>query len=189
MQKNYRFIPTRVGYTPIAPTMLSDEIGSSPLAWGILVTNYTGNKFERGSSPLAWGIRNIRNKRLYSHGSSPLAWGIRLGSTYNMFPLRFIPTRVGYTLSMFGIVMILIGSSPLAWGIRLGSTYNMFPLRFIPTRVGYTRRNRTGGIPEARFIPTRVGYTLWQIKLKPLVTVHPHSRGVYAIEISLCLVF
>ena len=71
-------------------------------------------------------------------------------------PLRFIPTRVGNTLTIFATGAPRPGSSPHAWGT---------PVHVCPV-------DETG-----RFIPTRVGNTLRPIYLSPATPVHPHTRG------------
>ncbi len=116
------------------------------------------------------------------------------------YPLRFIPTRVGYTALFLRRRILHLGSSH-ACGVYAGVDRAFPPARrFIPTRVGYTylRLQRAGSC--IRFIPTRVGYMspaqlrasasigssprVWGIHFnaglrKDVSSVHPHACGVY----------
>ena len=93
-----RFIPTRVGYTAKTQQAAQGKGGSSPLAWGI-----------RWCSAVSARKLTVHP---HSRGVYNCGWG------GDMLGMRFIPTRVGYTL----------GTAALS-----GVTS-----RFIPTRVGYT---------------------------------------------------
>ena len=94
-------------------------------------------------------------------------------------PIRFIPTRVGYTATG-GIPDTLCTVHPHSRGVYIARMI-MKPssIRFIPTRVGYTLCNFDFFCCMVRFIPTRVGYTAQLQFLDFPDTVHPHSRGVY----------
>ena len=169
-----------MGYTRCVIAGTASRSGSSPLAWGIQSRSPVSPRFSSGSSPLAWGIRQISVvSHVLTSGSSPLAWGIRLpfagiGSGSGSSPLawgihmvkhlsfllvRFIPTRVGYTVGSGRLLLYLYGSSPLAWGI---------PFPDIAAHVG-----DSGSSPLAWGIRG-----MEQVKLAT-TTVHPHSRGVY----------
>ncbi len=109
-------------------------------------------------------------------GSSPRAWGTLPPAGIEAIHARFIPTRVGNTISgilqqrrkqvhphargehndRFVAMMGTCGSSPRAWGTRLNLPIYRRQIRFIPTRVGNTSS------------------TLRQSRLSP---VHPHARG------------
>ena len=71
---------------------------------------------------------------------------------------RFIPTYVGYTLSVFGLDRISTSSSPHTWGIPTAAVC---------------------GVAMVRFIPTYVGYTFSVLQARGEKLVHPHIRGVY----------
>ncbi len=105
-------------------------------------------------------------------------WGIPKNSNRLPLPPRFIPTRVGNTLSLSpwlvfvavhphacgeyvwlrAIGIIPIGSSPRVWGILLKRRSICTCLRFIPTRVGNTSSAR---------------------RMASCVEVHPHACGEY----------
>ena len=97
----------------------------------------------------------------------------RVGYTISRyrFPLqqlRFIPTRVGYTQSQLSSVHHSSGSSPLAWGI-LGSTPIISVIMSVhPHSRGVYLIERYLLHPEERFIPTRVGYTPTKRRLRAL---------------------
>ena len=118
-------------------------------------------------------------------GSSPHAWGLPHLLTSAAAKNRFIPTCVGFTPPecpcsscdtvhphMRGVYyapksacLIFSGSSPHAWGL---------PFR--------QNRFHDGG----RFIPTCVGFTMGSLRTYNTYPVHPHMRGVYAVEIHRC---
>ena len=133
-------------------------------------------------------------------GSSPLAWGILIFSCKSELAERFIPTRVGYTLSYWLYKLLSVGSSPLAWGILKASPRIDIKITVHPHSRGVYSSRGLAGADTTRFIPTRVGYTImedneqslfagssplaWGIRIKRvkksrMETVHPHSRGVY----------
>ncbi len=132
-----RFIPTRVGNTPI-PVQKPGRETVHPHARGEHRCGGGKTRFFRGSSPRAWGT-------LYLNKSRPPL-------------LRFIPTRVGNTNPSAGKTcnkavhphargehinpamgaMPEDGSSPRAWGTQCNAKEGKWTLRFIPTRVGNT---------------------------------------------------
>ena len=111
-------------------------------------------------------------------GSSPRAWGILSAIDLSSESLRFIPTCVGNTPSLFagscvypvhphvrgeysafhGCTGQTRGSSPRAWGI--------------PWILAYSN-------DKYRFIPTCVGNTANSVVISPPAAVHPHVRGEY----------
>ena len=72
------------------------------------------------------------------------------------------------------------GPSPRAWGLQLRALEYTQPKRSIPTCVGFTI---VEGLPNLiaslRSIPTCVGFTIYLFQLAPMLSVHPHVRGVY----------
>ena len=114
-------------------------------------------------------------------GSSPRVWGIQQLESDERQRLRFIPTRVGNTVSRLrhfsprsvhphacgeydkqaGRRLVPYGSSPRVWGIQ--SLCRM-------------------GEPLARFIPTRVGNTQRWHGLGCYHPVHPHACGEYRLK-------
>ena len=136
-RKKTRFIPTRVGNT----LPRNYVTGASPV-----------HPHSRGEHPNSTvGVEE-------PGGSSPLAWGTLAGRTVMALRSRFIPTRVGNTVSQglcieqgavhphsrgehsnsISMRTPAGGSSPLAWGTQLEPIRQTAVLRFIPTRVGNT---------------------------------------------------
>ena len=136
---NSRFIPTRVGYTskfqhserfrPVHPHSRGvyaarkldfwEAFGSSPLAWGIRSAVLTSTS-EFAVHPHSRGVYSaipvICFNRYTVH---PHSRGVYLHQGYlTLSPLRFIPTRVGYTMFWQTVQFRRNGSSPLAWGIQ-----------------------------------------------------------------------
>ncbi len=72
-------IPTRVGQTPAVPPEPPESYGSSPRVWGRRLARLPCELASPGSSPRVWGRRQL---------------GVSSGMTR-----RFIPTRVGQTVS------------------------------------------------------------------------------------------
>ena len=132
-----RFIPTRVGNTDSRIISLA-SLAVHPHACGEYCRFQGGNPCACGSSPRVWGIRHA--------GMIPGGAG------------RFIPTRVGNTLSgICGEIAATVhphacgeydknnathdscsGSSPRVWGIQAPPFGQRGRERFIPTRVGNT---------------------------------------------------
>ena len=117
------------------------------------------------------------------NGSPPHAWGLQDSLRPSRKLRRFTPTRVGitstrswstpctsvhphtrgdYTCSSLENLMIA-GSPPHAWGLLPVHRARFYGRRFTPTRVGITPR--------------------WSLCNAPK-TVHPHTRGDYAVLIS-----
>ena len=132
-----RFIPTRVGNTGC--TVLGPKTMSvHPHACGEYSQRPARPRPCDGSSPRVWGIRNAN-------------------ALFGKFA-RFIPTRVGNTRRMPGVLgrdavhphacgeyacraaaeAGCRGSSPRVWGIRDEPCSKAYHFRFIPTRVGNT---------------------------------------------------
>ena len=123
-----RFIPTRVGHTDDILRIEIIHCGSSPHAWGILFFGLPKGDERDGSSPHAWGIPHPVCRRI-------------------LYP-RFIPTRVGHTVtcarSSAGcptvhphtrgayeptdcVTFVCHGSSPHAWGILIAACVILVP--------------------------------------------------------------
>ena len=115
-------------------------------------------------------------------GSSPLAWGIRLPRVCALVRGRFIPTRVGYTLTPAMNQYGVNGSSPLAWGIQAQGYCREAAQRFIPTRVGYTFISPITALIGAGSSPLAWGIHSKANKSIKANAVHPHSRVVYTVK-------
>ncbi len=157
-RKVWRFIPTGVGNTSIAPTG-TISIAVHPHGCGEHPGRYPEERSTCGSSPRVWGTRRLRfpGRRFF----------------------RFIPTGVGNTLIGERIreeeavhphgcgehlfpsfsASALTGSSPRVWGTLYPEKYQADSLRFIPTGVGNTGAD-------------------W-VNLSPF-SVHPHGCGEHA---------
>ncbi len=150
-----RFIPTRAGNTQARPL---------PSAGGSV-------------HPHSRGEHNITKEEFGADlGSSPLARGTHHAIGGLSRGCRFIPTRAGNTLCLFGVHRFppvhphsrgehpsfqlrrhgKFGSSPLARGTQPRPCGFRRKFRFIPTRAGNTNRSRS---PLSQ------------------TSVHPHSRG------------
>ena len=111
-------------------------------------------------------------------GSSPRVWGIPDRPGSDQQPHRFIPTRVGNTLTAKG-PMVACPVHPHACG--------EYVIERQFARLQHGSSPRVWGIPAApdrpgrgsRFIPTRVGNTLAGRLIRRLVAVHPHACGEY----------
>ena len=150
VRRRHRFIPTRVGSTPLQP-FSCNTFPVHPHSRGVDADWLLGLRYIFGSSPLAWGrLIAFTYSFCGRYGSSPLAWGrpgdlrrrhraarfipTRVGSTSldqreaeGVF--RFIPTRVGSTVFGCPVTSRPFGSSPLAWGrlcafLSLASRYS-----------------------------------------------------------------
>ena len=193
-----RFIPTRVGNTPLGQKKRVVVFGSSPRVWGIrggrtssgsinrFIPTRVGNTHQ---SPYSWNRVTVHPHacgeypaaeclRYAVRGSSPRVWGIRVENDPVLRALRFIPTRVGNTgfgqfllsgasvhphaCGEYGVIAdgehVPPGSSPRVWGI------------LVPNRA-------EDCVP--RFIPTRVGNTVSVPRMPEFWTVHPHACGEY----------
>ncbi len=152
--------------------------GSSPHAWGTrfgrepllglwrFIPTRMGNtgcpdprRSPRSVHPHTHGEHTIRTVFVSPGlGSSPHAWGTRGAAHRRLQPGRFIPTRMGNTISALHqagrgpvhphthgehsvpdmVDAIDIGSSPHAWGTQRSSPILVISDRFIPTRMGNT---------------------------------------------------
>ena len=153
----HRFIPTQVGNT-------RQDVNTSP---PFSVHPHTSGEYSILVSFRSFGI-----------GSSPHKWGIPGRAHPQPSLLRFIPTQVGNTEELKGLVqrasvhphtsgeyesimklsILSFGSSPHKWGIR---------------------RTILEPCDCTRFIPTQVGNTLEPSMEDKDVTVHPHTSGEY----------
>ena len=159
-----RFIPTRVGNTPLKPACRS-KLAVHPHACG-----------EHGN-PTFCG-------HAYA-GSSPRVWGTPYKTSPSPPSVRFIPTRVGNTGTTLAPIhgntvhphacgehapcparsAINCGSSPRVWGTLVKCWLSAGCLRFIPTRVGNTARRH------------------WKLFRK---SVHPHACGEHGGQCRIC---
>ena len=150
-----RFIPTRVGNTGLRRLAIPQQ-AVHPHACG---------------EHLIMATREMENS-----GSSPRVWGTHIEVKTARAVWRFIPTRVGNTISnAFAAVKVPVhphacgehqltysrcimdnGSSPRVWGTQR----RLWLLRLV-----------------TRFIPTRVGNTGEPIKITVAASVHPHACG------------
>ena len=109
-------------------------------------------------------------------GSSPLARGTQDGQKFIDSKRRLIPARAGNTLSMPAMSSMMPahprsrgehGERPALDRLQPGSS----PLaRGTPVEIVYTVHGR-------RLIPARAGNTLSRVRLTPVSSAHPRSRG------------
>ena len=74
----------------------------------------------------------------YYDGSSPLARGLRKGCPEDVWTIRIIPARAGFTIREGSTVLPVPGSSPLARGLRPHIEALGNGERIIPARAGFT---------------------------------------------------
>ena len=188
--------PHTHGEHAIALRISCSSAGSSPHAWGTripgpvnirparFIPTRMGNtqptpKCQRHSPvhPHTHGEHcSITHKRRKHTGSSPHTWGTRDVIQKARFDVRFIPTRMGNTLSSRFMILLLAvhphthgehvlsvfaatddnGSSPHAWGTP---------------RPDLVKRKAD------RFIPTRMGNTMCAQAQRSNHSVHPHTHG------------
>ena len=214
-----RIIPARAGFTPpiardstsrpdhprsrgvyLSPlTMISQVIGSSPLARGLQPCHPSESAlhgiiparagFTRDiswSNPLATDhprSRGVYQCWQYCHlpddGSSPLARGLPPSCTFLKAFTRIIPARAGFTGVLRGL-LFRRGDHPRSRGVYgrvelheravVGSSPLARGLR--------SARTRRGG--RDRIIPARAGFTPDDLDRNSGRGDHPRSRGVYA---------
>src|SRR3989344_5293813 len=158
MHTALRFIPTRVGNTQSwpdrSPANTVHPHARGEHMWFLTEFHYIG------VHPHARGEHHAIFRQLVRRfGSSPRAWGTQTQITNHRSYRRFIPTRVGNTLSSPVVVSLIsvhphargehvtedltfsrsVGSSPRAWGTQDTQKEPSNHTRFIPTRVGNTR--------------------------------------------------
>ena len=173
-----RFIPTPVGNTSSARTILRLPDGSSPRPWGIRALTATQHRRRRfiptpvGNTRitcLSWAAASVHphargeyeeNKftGYFEDGSSPRPWGILEARIAHRVGERFIPTPVGNTgtAQRKGLVTPV---HPHARGeYKAGVPYTCLPGGSSPRPWGIPAlsRWRPGMV---RFIPTPVGNT------------------------------
>ena len=172
--------------------------GSSPHAWGILVSlliewrclrfiptcvGNTGAPHRcRSCGPVHPHMRGEYRKRNQTRhcrlGSSPHAWGIPFLHTMLFAPCRFIPTCVGNTPRQ----AVRLSRHPVHPHMR-GEYLRFFPMREKPrgsSPHAWGIRARMAALnAEVRFIPTCVGNTDFLAVRDLLTAVHPHMRGEY----------
>ena len=154
------------------------QLGSPPLAWGILVTvsccfcqdqdhphlrgEYLPCKsclfVGQGSPPLAWGILALRDAIVNSNGITPTCVGNTPSLTRSKSWRWDHPHLRGEYRDSVPIRFNSPGSPPLAWGILIG----LVRLAMI-----------------TRITPTCVGNTQCRSKFRSSVWDHPHLRGEY----------
>ena len=154
-QHRDRFIPTRVGNTHFARSILRT----------FAVHPHTRGEHRR----FALLLQRTR-------GSSPHAWGT-LNPARRVAPCpRFIPTRVGNTMSSQRLQNIMSVHPHTRGEHDLLRTFILFAHGSSPHAWG-TRRAGCGRPGFRRFIPTRVGNTTSGAAVAQPSTVHPHTRG------------
>ena len=171
--------PRSRGVYTATPIVLKPELGSSPLARGLLVGDRRGSGNVRiiparagfttccccpilalPDHPRSRGVYcTVVMIRVSFRGSSPLARGLHVEHTTFPTPARIIPARAGFTTKRLVMFVIADGSSPLARGLRCVRWSWWCVVGIIPARAGFT--TPPAGGPD-------------------LPRDHPRSRGVYA---------
>ena len=116
------------------------------------------------------------------YGSSPRAWGLPLSNAEICCDCRSIPTYVGFTSKNRRTASHRSGPSPHTWGLLLRRKRPLDPGRSIPTYVGFTLEPPLYHSLLAGPSPHTWGLRqdlLWD---RPRPPVHPHIRGVYALD-------
>ena len=173
-----RFIPTRVGNTPVREQGHEVDGGLSPRVWGIrrrhsglrnrarFIPTRVGNTcWRRGGRdglavhPHACGEYAMAvDASMPEAGSSPRVWGILTLHPVGRITARFIPTRVGNT-SCSAATAERVSVHPHACGeyrlrrMQVAAKFGSSP------RVWGIRPAHVAGAHQVRFIPTRVGNT------------------------------
>jgi len=153
-----RFIPTRVGNTA-AGKVEDIQLTVHPHTRG----EHTRRRWREGSGA----------------GSSPHAWGTLDSTSHEAVLRRFIPTRVGNTLSQVTAAEPPIGSSPHAWGTLKDPPRNVAILRFIPTRVGNTECREFSGGAFSVHPHTRGEHSSRHSGTEPAIGSSPHAWGTH----------
>ena len=91
---------------------------------------------------------------------------------------RFIPTYVGHTAGITGIVPVSPGSSPHTWGILSPTGKYSHCIRFIPTYVGHTAHVTDTGQKILVHPHIRGAYRVEHVRLCPPVGSSPHTWGI-----------
>ena len=137
-----------------------DEVGSSPLARGLLKNRDTGVVIlgiiparagftSPRTTPAPSATDHPRSRGVYkacdrpeisAAGSSPLARGLRGSADEPVLSPRIIPARAGFTAIPSPYDLHHIGSSPLARGLRELEDVLTEITRIIPARAGFTAR-------------------------------------------------
>ena len=190
--------PRSRGVYPCIDVQIPKEIGSSPLARGLLLLVIRAEKWA-GIIPAragftTWeGLRRLANEdhprsrgvyRAYGSeagvdiGSSPLARGLRRAQHAQESGMRIIPARAGFT--QLGLVdACLMRDHPRSRGVYSRSC------RCLPWGRGSSplarglRLRGCSSITVGRIIPARAGFTWRTSPIPSGIWDHPRSRGVY----------
>ena len=173
--------------------------GPSPRTWGLLHAG-EGHQGIRPVHPHARGVYGLyKLNSLFNYGPSPRTWGLLRQSAGVPAVLRSIPTHVGFTACPNRCTGDGSGPSPRTWGLRCSRwkwsccqpvhphARGVYPGRTRCSCFGSGPSPRTWGLHYTqwccrelhRSIPTHVGFTDLHTANSPLVSVHPHARGVY----------
>jgi len=133
-----RFIPTRVGNTPLL--RLEEGVRSvHPHARGEHLINIFIIYINNGSSPRAWGTPSARLLISLLHWFIPTRVGNTLGASMIFTTKPVHPHARGEHPPARAARYLPNGSSPRAWGTHYFLLRLLWAQRFIPTRVGNTR--------------------------------------------------
>ena len=162
-----RFIPTRVGNT----------------------TSRCGVALSTTVHPHASGEHETKSQSAEKNaGSSPREWGTRTECHRENRSVRFIPTRVGNTITRRGkrqgvpVHPHASGEHPMIF-VRLTNSVGSSPREW-GTLQDFWPANR-----DRRFIPTRVGNTRAIAPAKGGITVHPHASGEHSYRLRAVAIF
>ena len=215
---NHRIIPARAGFTCGWPCFggvlgdhprsrgvyqfhaghVSDPLGSSPLARGLL-TRRGGGSMGRRIIPARAGFTDTaakkadanadhpRSRGVYRRrtrgtgrtgGSSPLARGLLVEADLLQDERRIIPARAGFT-SVSALPADTVWDHPRSRGVyQFHAGHVSDPLGSSPLARGL--RRRSSPMPcRVRIIPARAGFTTSWGGRTGFPTDHPRSRGVY----------
>ena len=195
-------IPARAGFTGTLPpasarcwdhprsrgvytstmTPFQIAIGSSPLARGLLTSDY-GMRVNPGIIPARAGFTSgFYEGADMLAGSSPLARGLLGGVVVGQDAGGIIPARAGFTRHA-GVEQVRAQDHPRSRGVYLT------PLTRHPSRTGSSplarglQQKRDAAKWRLRIIPARAGFTHLQCRGHPPAWDHPRSRWVYQIEL------
>jgi len=175
---------------------LPGYLGSSPRAWGTLITrwcNITGARFIptcMGNSTPRFALRGLRPVHPHVHGelsnrrrrvidlrgSSPRAWGTREGYLDLEGVARFIPTCMGNSIFIHPTHRLL----PVHPHVHGELRTEVRATHVVPgssPRAWGTHLRRLRGPAQVRFIPTCMGNSRASPSPGRSRTVHPHVHG------------
>ena len=109
-------------------------------------------------------------------GTSPRVWGEREAGNGEAVGVRYIPTRVGRTVTP-GPVKPKFPVHPHACGENYRASMVSLPVTGTSPRVWGEHYSASSPAPARRYIPTRVGRTFYSFRSRCYLTVHPHACG------------